>query len=184
MVLTLTIASKEVEDFVLKVKIDADATFGELNKVIRESIGWTDAIPATFYVCDDRWHPHTAIPEVGDYEHDSMDEVELSGFIEDEGQRLLYLFDPEEKRHLLVEVSRIAFGDSLEQPRQKLHGTPPDQVLTPELPSSTSATDLLAQLNAAALGELDDEDEEESDDFEGFDPEEFDPEGFEISNGE
>ena len=184
MVLTLTVASKEIEDFVLKVKIDADATFGELNRVIREACGWTDAIPATFYVCDDRWHPHTAIPEVGDYEHDSMDEVELSGYIEDEGQRLLYLFDPEEKRHLLLEVSRIAFGDSLEEPRHKLLGSAPEQMLMPEPSPVASATDLLAQLNAAALGELDDEDEEEPDDFEGFDPEEFDPEGFEISTGE
>lgn len=182
MVLTLTVASKEVEDFVLNVKIDSDATFADLNRVIREACGWTDAIPATIYVCDDRWHPRTAIPEVGDYEHDSMDEVELGGHLEDEGQRLLYLFDPEEKRHLLMEVSRIAFGESLEHPRHRLYGTAPEQVLTPEPSTIASPTDLLAQLNAAALGEMDDEDEEESDDFEGFDPEEFDPEGFEISS--
>ena len=39
MVLTLTVASKEVEDFVLKVKIDADATFADLNQVIRDACG-------------------------------------------------------------------------------------------------------------------------------------------------
>ena len=181
MVLTLTVASKEVEDFVLKVKIDADATFADLNQVIRDACGWADA--AAFYVCDDRWRPHTFIPEVGDYEHDSMAEVELGNYLEDEGQRLLYVFDPADKRHLIMEVSRIAFGDSLDEPRYRMQGTPPELVLMPEPSPELSQTDLLAQLNAAALGELDDEEEEERDDFEGFDPEEFDPEGFEISEG-
>jgi len=182
MVVTLTIASKEAEDFVLSVKIDADATFADLQNVIREACGWEEAAPATFYVCDDRWHPHTTIPEVGDYEHDAMNEVDLAAHMEDEGQRLLYLFDPDEGRHLLVEVTRIAFGDSLDEPRCRLIGTPPELTLEPE--PAPPATDLLAQLNAAALGELDDEEELERDDFEGFDPEEFDPEGFEISEGQ
>ena len=35
MVLTFTIASKDVEDFVLNVKIDADATFADLQYEIR-----------------------------------------------------------------------------------------------------------------------------------------------------
>ena len=112
-----------------------------------------------------------------------MAEVELGNYLEDEGQRLLYVFDPADKRHLIMEVSRIAFGDSLDEPRYRMQGTPPELVLMPEPSPELSQTDLLAQLNAAALGELDDEEEEERDDFEGFDPEEFDPEGFEISEG-
>lgn len=183
MILTLTIASKDVEEFVLKVKIDADATFAELNGLIRAACGWDASQPAAFYVCDDRWHPHTIVPEEGDYEHDSMAEVELGSLLEDEGQRLLYVFDPSDKRHLLMEVSHIAYGESLDEPRYKLHGTAPDQVLQPEPEAQSAATDLLSVLNAAALGELDEEEYEERDDFEGFDPEEFDPEGFEISEG-
>ena len=184
MVLTFTIASKDVEDFVLNVKIDADATFADLQYEIRQACGWADDVPASFFVCDDRWHPHTHIPEVADFEHDSMAEVALGDHLEDEGQRMLYVFDPDGQRHLLMEVSRIAYGDTLDAPRHRLHGTAPEQVLLPEPEPTSSAADLLAQLNAAALGDLDEDDEEERDDFEGFDPEEFDPEGFEISEGE
>ena len=183
MVLTLTIASKEAEDFILKVKIDSDATFFDLNQVIRKACGWPEAEPAAFYICDERWHPHTIIPEVGDYEHDSMAEVELGSLLEDEGQRLLYVFDPTDKRHLLMDVSHIAFGDSLDEPRCRLYGTAPELILAPEPVAAQASDDLLDMLNAAALGELDEEEEEERDDFEGFDPEEFDPEGFEISEG-
>jgi len=182
MVLTLTIASKEVEDFVLKIKIDADATFADLQEVIREGCGWSHALPAAFYVCDERWHPEHYIPEEGDYEHDAMNEVELGSLLEDEGQRLLYQFDQENNRHLLMEVTRVIFGDSLDEPHHRLYGAAPELILEPEEPAPTNA-DLIAALNAAALGELDEDEEEERDDFEGFDPEEFDSEGYEISEG-
>ena len=94
MLYTITVVSPEVEDFDLELQIESDATFADLHQLVRESCGWGAGHSATFYICDDHWHRRKAIPEKS-YEDDTMDEVELGDHLEDEGQRLLYLFDPE-----------------------------------------------------------------------------------------
>lgn len=185
MLLTITIASPEIEDFVAEVLIESQYTFADLHQVMQKAFGWQAEQPTTFYVCDNRWQPEHAIPEVSD-DRDTMADIELGDLLEDEGQRLQYVFNPAECRGLLMEVSAIAFGKHVDEPRLRKHGTPPPySIAEPEeeevQPSATtSEKDLLAQLNAAALG-MDDEDDYEPEDTSDFDPEEFDPEGYEVS---
>lgn len=182
MLLTITVASTEVEDFAIELLIEADATFADLHELIRSACGWGQSKPATFFVCDERWRKEREIPE-SSYEYDTMEEVELGDLLEDEGQRMLYVFDPDEERALLLEVSHISFGKSIDEPKcRRSRGTAPDLILEREQAVPTSTEDLLKQLNAAALG-IDDDDEREADDDEGFDPEEFDPEGYTIDEG-
>jgi hypothetical protein len=182
MLLSFTVASKEIEDFVLKLQIDGDDTFADLNRLIRETCwpGVPVPQPALFYVCDDRWHPEHIIPETGDYEHDSMDEIRLSELLEDEGQRLIYDFDHEAGRHLIMEVSSISYGQHADEGTcRHRSGEPPALVEEEAMPSVDS---LLAQLNASALGSFsDEEDDEREEDFDGFNDDELDLEGFEIS---
>lgn len=203
MLYTITAASPEVEDFVLELQIESDATFEDLHHLIRETCGWGEGKPSTFYLCDHRWRREKAIPERS-LEDDIMADVELGDLLEDEGQRLQYVFDSKARRGLLLEVSAIAFSRHIEAPTcRRRHGEapaldpeaeadnapqatpPPSEVSAPAgSPSgkSPSNADLLAQLTAAALAMEDSDDEDATfDDDSDFDLEELDPEGFDIT---
>ena len=188
MLLTITAVSPEVEDFAIELLIESDSTFEDLHRLIRQTCQWEGGNPAIFYVCDDRWRRRKTIPEKS-YEYDTMDEVELGEHIEDEGQRLQYIFDPDTNRGLLLEVTRISFNHHVDEPTcRRSHGTAPALQLIKEAaaPKATSREELLAQLNAAALadsGLLDDEDEIEPSDEELFDIEELDLEGYDFNEG-
>ena len=204
MLLTITAASLEVEDFVLELQIESDATFDDLHRLIRQSCGWGKGKPSTFYLCDHRWHRERAIPE-SSYEDDVMSEVELGDLLEDEGQRLQYVFDAQARRGLLLEVTRIAFGSHIPEPLcRRRHGTAPDLIIEEEEPAARPAAptpaaadpapaaagiggkaesraDLLARLTAEALALDDDDDDDNITDDDGFDLDELDPEGYDIT---
>ena len=184
MLYTITVVSPEVEDFDLELQMESSATFADLHRLIRESCGWKgdDADrtpqPATFYVCDDRWRRERKIPEKS-FEDDTMDDVELGDLLDDEGQRLQYIFDPAAQRGLLLEVSRIAYGKHIDAPHcRRSHGTAPALFIERAAPKAAKSTEeLLAELNAAALA--DDDPEPTDDDL--FDIEELDLEGFDFT---
>lgn len=183
MLLTITAVSTEVEDFAIELLIESNATFLDLHNLIRQTCGWGTGKPATFYVCDDCWRRRKTIPEKS-YEYDTMDEVELGDCLEDEGQRLQYLFDPDSSRGLLLEVTHITFSRHIDEPCcRRSHGTPPAlELIKEEAPTGLSREELLAQLNAAAMA--DDDDDIEPTDDELFDIEELDLEGFDFNEGE
>ena len=179
MLYTITVVSPEVEDFVIELQIESDATFADLHDLIRKSCSWGKHKPSTFYVCDERWRRERAIPEKS-FEDDTMDEVELGDLLDDEGQRMQYIFDAEEGRGLLLEVSHISYGKHINAPLcLRRHGTAPLLTIErKEEPQPKTNEQLLAELNAAAL--TDDDDMEPTDD-ELFDIEEIDLEGFDFT---
>ncbi|MBQ9286223.1 MAG: hypothetical protein IJ209_08095 [Bacteroidaceae bacterium] len=182
MLYTITAVSPEVEDFAAELMIESDATFADLHALIRRTCDWGKHSPAIFYICDERWRRERAIKESG-YEDDTMDEVELGDLLEDEGQRMQYIFDSEARRGLLLEVTHISYGKHIDEPHcRRSHGTPPALILEAKPTAATTKTndDLLAELNAAALA--DDDDIEPTDD-ELFDIEEIDLEGFDFTEG-
>ena len=183
MLYTITAVSPEVEDFAIELQIESDATFADLHRLIRETCAWGAAQPSTFFVCDERWHRRRTIPEKS-YEEDTMEEVELGDLLDDEGQRLQYLFDPENRRQLLLEVSRIAYGKHIDEPRcRRRHGEAPPLVIQKAAPKEPTREEILAQLNAAALADAEDDEREPTDD-ELFDIEELDLEGFDFTEGQ
>lgn len=176
MLYTITAASPEVEDFVAELQIESHATFHDLHRLIRTTCGWGQGKPSTFYICDHRWRREKAIPEHS-REDDVMADVELGDLLDDEGQRMQYVFDQQARRGLLLEVTAIAYGRHIDAPTcTRRHGQAP--MLNPDAPDNS---DLLAQLTAAALA-IDDSDSHDTicDDSD-FDPEELDPEGFDIT---
>ena len=109
-----------------------------------------------------------------------MADVELGDCLEDEGQRLQYIFDPDGRRGLLLEVTRIAYGKHIDQPTcRRSHGEAPPLVLQREEVHVPTTEEILAQLNAAALA--DEDDDIEPTDEELFELEELDPEGFDFT---
>ncbi len=189
MLYTITVVSPEAEDFDLELQIESDATFADLRKLVHESCGWEMTPSRTtrgghspaFFVCDEHWHRHKTIPEKS-LEDDTMEEVELGDHLEDEGQRLIYLFDADNARKLLLEVSHIAYGKHIDGPLcRRNHGTAPALAAAPEeaAPAPKSTAELLAELNAAAMD--DDERDFEPTDDDLFDMEEIDMEGFDFT---
>lgn len=181
MLYTITAVSPEVEDFAIELLIASDATFEHLHHLIRDTCGWGDHKPSIFYVCDDHWHRDRTIPERS-YEYDTMDEIELGDLLEDEGQRLQYIFDPDANRGLLLEVTRISYGKHIDEPCcRRRHGEAPPLVHEqPAAPAPKTREQLLAELNAAAMAD----DDTEPTDEELFDIEELDLEGFDFTEGE
>lgn len=55
MVYKFTLISDEVDDFVREIKIDSDATFYDLHKIILNCVGYKDDQMTSFFICDEDW---------------------------------------------------------------------------------------------------------------------------------
>lgn len=175
MTFRITIFSQEVEDFVMEAKIDAEAKFSELHKLILDTCNYQDTNNHGFLICDDEWRVKEHIRQTNTQDVDSeedinlMDNCSLRDFLEEEGQRIAYIFDPEGKRFFLMEISELIFGQPEKKGRiSRKHGVPPVQHIKEELTAQPQPefTDTEAEENF--YGDND------------FEEGELDMEGFEI----
>ena len=170
MIFKFLILSDEVEDFKREITIDADATFMELYRAIIECTGFSDREMASFFLCDSKWRKEREITlvEMDTYsDEDSfiMEECVLSDFLEDEKQKMMFVFDYLTERALYIELSEIIPGKSQNKPRCTLsEGEAPRQQMTPEEIGTES---LSIDLGESFYGD------------ESFDLDELDKEGFE-----
>ena len=121
MIFTFRIVSDEVDNFKREIKIDATATFLDLKNAICESVGYDKTQMSSFFLCDRNWEKEKEITyeDMGsdaDQEIWLMDESVLSDFIDDEGQKLLYVFDYMTDRAFFIEMTDIVTGRSLKDP--------------------------------------------------------------------
>ena len=111
MVYTFRLVSDEVDNFRREIEIDADASFRELRDVICESVDYDKNLLSSFFICDDDWEREQEI-SLEDMGSDSsqdvylMDDTPISDFIEDEGQRLVWVFDYFTDRSFFIEPFR------------------------------------------------------------------------------
>lgn len=102
-----------------------------------------------------------------------MDDAVLEDFIDDEGQRLLFVFDYMTDRALFMEMKEMIPGRTLKDPVCTLSlGSAPKQIVDMD--------EFDAQIDAKAAKALpsDDEIDEEFYGSESFNPDEFEAEGF------
>ncbi len=97
MIYRFTLISDEVDDFVREIQIDPEATFYDFHEAIVKSVGYTNDQMTSFFICDDDWEKEKEITleEMDDNpEMDSwvMKDTTISELIEDEKQKLLYVF--------------------------------------------------------------------------------------------
>lgn len=177
MIYRFTIVSDEVDDFVREIKIDSDATFYDFHKSILDACGYSDDQMTSFFICDEDWEKEkeVTLEDMGtSSEEDSwiMKDTRLSELIEDEKQRLLYVFDPLTERVFFIELSEIIPGKDLDKPVcSRKHGKAPKQSVDfDEMAKNTNNNQI--DLDENFYGD------------QSFDPEEFDPEGFEMADGE
>ena len=122
MIFTFLILSDEVEDFRREISIDSDATFLDFYRVIVASTGFSDKEMASFFLCDEKWRKEKEITlvEMDTYsDEDSyiMEECVLGDFLEDENQKMMFVFDYLTERALYIELSEIITGKKQLQPR-------------------------------------------------------------------
>lgn len=178
MVERITLVSDEVDDFILEFKIDADSTFHDLHKIIVESCGYTEAPKARFYICDEDWEREKIIltgnvpAHLSEEDTYDMKATRLADFLEDEKQRFMYVFDPDNERFFFMELTETMFGTEQEVAVcSRRHGEPPAQTPEAEQPAETQhPTGQPVDLDENFYGNED------------FDEEEFDPEGFDIQS--
>ncbi len=133
MVFRFLILSDEVDDFIREIKIDSEATFMDLHNTIIESVGYAKDQMSSFFICDDDWSKKTEITLVdmgSSYEEDTylMEDTRLEELIEDEGQKLLYVFDYLTERAFFIELRELIPGKNLSKPEcSRSEGLPPQQ---------------------------------------------------------
>ena len=98
-----------------------------------------------------------------------MSDTSISDFLEEEGQRLAYVFDPEGKRFFLMELTENVFGRTEKKAIvNRRHGLPPMQSLVEEEEQQEDSTQKQEEIEEGFYGD------------EGYEEEELDLEGYEI----
>lgn len=135
MVYRFLLISDEVDNFKREIVIDSEATFLDLNNAILDSVGYGKDQMTSFFLCEEDWSKKTEITliemdtssEVDSY---IMEETVLSDLIEDEKEKLLFVFDYLTERSFFMELSEIITGKTLNEPKcTKSVGNPPEQVM-------------------------------------------------------
>lgn len=177
MVYKFRLLSDEVDDFRRDIEIDSDSTFIELHNAILKSVNYPDDQMTSFFICNDRWIKEVEITREdmgGMSEEDNyvMDETVIGDLVEEEKQKLMYVFDPLGDRVFYMELSKIEFGKDIDAPVcTKSVGEAPAQVLNFE--------ELMSKTPIAAANE------DISEDFYGSDSyneDDLDPDGYDMGN--
>lgn len=179
MIYKFRLLSDEAEDFRRDIEIDSDATFHDLHTAILAATGYSDDQMTSFFLCDDRWEKETEITleDMGgrsDEDNLIMRDTIIGDMLEEEKQRLLYVFDPLADRVFFMELSKIKYGESISEAKcTKSIGEPPVQLL--------DFDEIMKKSEANAVSSLEDLD----DDFYGSDSyndDEFDSDSFDIND--
>ncbi|MEA4917420.1 IS1096 element passenger TnpR family protein [Proteiniphilum sp.] len=169
MIFKFLILSDEVENFKREIKIDSDNTFLDFYNAIIECTGFSNKEMASFFLCDNKWRKKQEITlvEMDTYsDEDSyiMEECVLSDYLEDEKQKMMFVFDYFNERALFIELSELIPGKNLKTPVCTLSmGEAPNQIAEIE--------DIKADTVSLDMGETFFGDE-------SFELEELDREGF------
>lgn len=133
MVYRFIILSDEIGGFRRDILIDADATFYDLHDAILDAAGYTKDQMTSFFICGEDWTKEkeiTLIEMDTSSEEDSyvMGAVRLSDLLDEECQKLLYVFEPLTERAFFMELKEIITGKSQSKAQcVKSDGTPPAQ---------------------------------------------------------
>ena len=136
MLFRFLILSDEVDDFKREIEIDSEATFQDLHDAILDSVEFTKDQMCSFFICDDDWSKKTEITLVdmdtsSDVDSYIMKDTRLEELIEDEEQKVLFVFDYMTERAFFMEVVEIVTGKNASKATCLLsEGLPPAQFVS------------------------------------------------------
>lgn len=121
MVYRFKIVSDEVNNFSREIEIDSDATFLDLRNALLDSVGYHKDELDSFFLCDDNWEKReeVTLEDMGsssDQDIWIMADTPLSELIEEEGQRLIFVFDYLTERSFFMELRKMITGKDLKDP--------------------------------------------------------------------
>lgn len=146
MIFRFLLLSDEVEDFKREIQISADATFLDLHRAIVRSVNYKEGEMTSFFICSDDWEKEKEITLVemdtsSDEDSYTMDASVLNDFLEDERQKLMYVFDYLTERAFFMELREIITGKDIEEAVcTKSIGNPPAQTLDFDTVAASAAT--------------------------------------------
>lgn len=188
MTFRFVIVSDEVPGFRRDIKIDGSATFRDLNDIILRSVGYSKDQITCFYICDDKWRKEQEvhIMDVGfgsDEEIYLMDETYLEDLLEDEGQKLKFVFDTLGDRAFFMELREITLFDDEEEARiVRSEGNPPEQFSDIDELLSEPVGNVQEGPKKKDILNLDDDFEESESDMDLISPEDIDAEGYSFDD--
>lgn len=133
MIYRFKIVSDEVNNFSRIIEADSEATFFDLRNAILESVEYSKDNLDSFFICDDDWQKEQEVTQMdmgtsSDQDIWIMADTPLSELIEEEGQRLMFVFDYLSDRAFFMELKVTLPGENLDTPRCiQSAGTPPQE---------------------------------------------------------
>lgn len=121
MVYRFKLVSDEVTNFSREIEIDSESTFLQLRNTILESVGYSKDELDSFFLCDDDWQREEEITleDMGsssDQDIWLMESTPVSELIEEEGQKLAFVFDYLTERSFFMELKEVIPGRNLTEP--------------------------------------------------------------------
>ncbi|MDE6278223.1 MAG: hypothetical protein K2M06_08980 [Muribaculaceae bacterium] len=118
MIFNFRIVSDEVDNFKREINIDSTATFMDLRNAICDCTGYDKNVFSSFFLCDEDWEKKLEITSDdmdfdADQDFELMDDAILGDLIEEEGQKLLYVFDYMTDRAFFVVMTEMIPDRSL-----------------------------------------------------------------------
>ena len=175
MIYRFTIISDEVDDFVREIQIDPEATFYDFHEAILKAAGYSDDQMTSFFICDEDWEreKEVTLEEMDDNpEMDNwvMKDTRIDELVEDEKQKLVYVFDYMTERCFFIELTEIITGKHMKGAKcTKKQGEAPKQTMDfNEFETKANASSLDLDENFYGDQEYD-MDDFDRDGFEGFD---------------
>jgi len=138
MIYKFTVLSDEVDNFVRVIKIDPEATFFDLHNTILESVKYDKNQMTSFFICSDEWEKEQEVTLIemdssSEYDNLVMDKTKLEELLDDEKQKLLYVFDMISDRAFFIELTEIIPGKSVLKPEVvSTEGNAPQQIMAEE----------------------------------------------------
>ena len=162
MVYRFLLLSDEADNFKREIQISSQATFLDFHKEILKVTGYDENQIYSFFICGDDWSKQmevTLIEMDTSSEEDNyvMEDTLLEELLEEEQQKLLYVFDQLHERVFFIELREIITGKDLKDPVcTKSVGEPPKQLIDFDI----TANDISADLGENFYGDdaYDDED--------------------------
>ena len=151
------IVSDEVDEFRRDITIDSESTFFELHEALMDSVGYAKDQITSFFLCDEDWEKGTEITLIdmgSGFDEDIyvMENTRLSELLDEEKQKLVYVFEPLTERCFFLELREIITGKTQDKAQiTKSIGNPPTQI------TKMDDLDLMAEKTTAATGLEDDD---------------------------
>ncbi len=178
MIYKFVIVSDDADNFKLQIAIDSTATFMQLRNIILDSIGYSKEQMDSFYICNEDWSKEKEVTCI-DMDTDSdediwiMDDTQLDELIEEEGQRMKFVFDYMTERFFKVKLKEVIPGKNLHDPLcERKVGNPPaenvdisDFITIPKIPDATN----IEPIDKSEFYGDEEYDEDEISDFEELD---------------